>query len=243
MPSNPLPAQPSPFDRLLWPLLNRIFSGISTNDHGEYSPLLRNLGNILSLARLLSAVVFVVFWFTLPTTQPLSAIIWVLLAVSWAGLTDALDGVFARYFKNSSGSGAILDPAMDKIAIFAFFITWVVVGLKINELYAGIVLASLLTRMVIEGALISQANKELSLTGHAQAGSDGKLKTGVDILLVMPFAMLGLIIGHMSFNFVAVSFMAIASLVMTCLLGLKAISFHKQNIRSSHELKQKFSTS
>ena len=73
MPRSPLPAAPCPFDRLL-----------------------QNMGNLLSLVRILSAVIFITFWFTLPTINPL-----------------------ARYFRNSTGFGAILELTMDKFAIFA----------------------------------------------------------------------------------------------------------------------------
>ncbi|SRR5712691_1707435 len=47
---------------------------------------------------------------------------WALLVFTLAGVTDALDGVIARRYQQSSGLGAFLDPMADKLLMTACFI-------------------------------------------------------------------------------------------------------------------------
>jgi cardiolipin synthase len=47
---------------------------------------------------------------------------WALLIFILAGLTDALDGIIARRYKQSSELGAFLDPMADKLLLTALFI-------------------------------------------------------------------------------------------------------------------------
>jgi cardiolipin synthase (CMP-forming) len=47
---------------------------------------------------------------------------WALVVFILAGLTDALDGVIARRYQQSSSLGAILDPVADKLLMTACFV-------------------------------------------------------------------------------------------------------------------------
>jgi cardiolipin synthase len=47
---------------------------------------------------------------------------WALLVFILAGITDALDGIIARRYKQSSELGAFLDPMADKLLMTALFI-------------------------------------------------------------------------------------------------------------------------
>ena len=47
---------------------------------------------------------------------------WALLVFILAGLTDALDGIIARHYEQSSELGAFLDPMADKLLMTALFI-------------------------------------------------------------------------------------------------------------------------
>src|SRR6266436_5650189 len=47
---------------------------------------------------------------------------WALVVFVLAGLTDALDGVIARRYQQSSNLGAILDPVADKLLMTACFV-------------------------------------------------------------------------------------------------------------------------
>ena len=47
---------------------------------------------------------------------------WALVVFILAGLTDALDGVIARRYQQSSNLGAILDPVADKLLMTACFV-------------------------------------------------------------------------------------------------------------------------
>lgn len=47
---------------------------------------------------------------------------WALVVFILAGLTDALDGIIARHYEQSSELGALLDPMADKLLMTALFI-------------------------------------------------------------------------------------------------------------------------
>jgi len=74
-------------------------------------PWLAHLPNQLTLARIL-AIPLLLFIYPLqfPSTNIICAIIFAL-----AGITDILDGYFARRYKQESRIGALLDPVADKM--------------------------------------------------------------------------------------------------------------------------------
>jgi CDP-diacylglycerol--glycerol-3-phosphate 3-phosphatidyltransferase len=72
-----------------------------------------NLPNILTLLRIvLIPVLVVVFFLPFDWMYPLSAGIYAL-----AGVTDWLDGYYARRLKQTSAFGAFLDPVADKVMV------------------------------------------------------------------------------------------------------------------------------
>jgi cardiolipin synthase len=76
---------------------------------------LRTLPNILSMLRLALVPVFLVL-----IINGQSAIAFLVLAIS--SITDYLDGYFARKLKQVTRIGALLDPAADRLYIFATLI-------------------------------------------------------------------------------------------------------------------------
>lgn len=76
--------------------------------------------NLLSLLRLLLVPVFL--WLLLA-----DYIVWALVVLAAAGASDWLDGVIARKFNQITELGKVLDPAADRLYIFATLI-----GLTIN---------------------------------------------------------------------------------------------------------------
>lgn len=78
--------------------------------------------NALSFARLLGVPVF--FWLVL-----IEADWWALGLLVFAGLSDWLDGRLARALDQFSRLGALLDPAADRLYIFA-----ILVGLTVREI-------------------------------------------------------------------------------------------------------------
>jgi cardiolipin synthase len=82
---------------------------------------LKYLPNLLSFARLaLAPYVFLLLW------RRDYRVVLALFAI--AGLTDALDGFFARRFGASSRLGAYLDPVADKILLSGTFLTLALSG-------------------------------------------------------------------------------------------------------------------
>jgi cardiolipin synthase len=81
---------------------------------------LRSVPNLLSLLRLLLVPVFL--WLLLA-----DYIVWALVVLAAAGASDWLDGVIARKFNQITELGKVLDPAADRLYIFATLI-----GLTIN---------------------------------------------------------------------------------------------------------------
>ena len=75
-----------------------------------------NIPNALSVLRLLGVPLFI--YFALVTEQDGLAI----LVLAIAGATDYLDGKLARAWNQTSAFGALLDPAADRIYIFATLI-------------------------------------------------------------------------------------------------------------------------
>jgi cardiolipin synthase len=81
---------------------------------------LRSIPNLLSLLRLLLVPVFL--WLLLS-----DYLVWALVVLALAGASDWLDGVIARKFNQITELGKVLDPAADRLYIFATLI-----GLTIN---------------------------------------------------------------------------------------------------------------
>jgi CDP-diacylglycerol--glycerol-3-phosphate 3-phosphatidyltransferase len=89
--------------------------------------LKRQLGNLMTIGRLLLAVVFLAL---LSMHRPHAAGGWVLLDAALvlfilAGITDLLDGYLARRYDAVSRFGRILDPFVDKVLICGAFILFV----------------------------------------------------------------------------------------------------------------------
>jgi cardiolipin synthase (CMP-forming) len=82
---------------------------------------LRYIPNLFSLARLaLAPYVFVLLW------RRDYSLALVLFGV--AGLTDWLDGLFARRFAGASRLGAVLDPVADKVLLSGSFLVLALTG-------------------------------------------------------------------------------------------------------------------
>jgi cardiolipin synthase len=99
--------------------------------------------NALSLARLLGVPVF--FWLVLTEADW-----WALGLLVAAGLSDWLDGRLARMLNQFSRLGAVLDPAADRLYIFATLI-----GLTIREIVPLWLTALLLAREVLMALLLA----------------------------------------------------------------------------------------
>jgi len=98
--------------------------------------------NALSFARLLGVPLFL--WLVLVGLEW-----WALGILIFAGLSDWLDGKLARMLNQTSRLGTVLDPAADRLYIFATLIgltvseivpLWLTAALVARELFMGLVL-------------------------------------------------------------------------------------------------------
>ncbi len=97
--------------------------------------------NLLSALRLALVPIFIV---SLIERRPGQA----LLIFALAGLTDLLDGFFARFLKQQSVLGAYLDPAADKLLLTAAFVMLAIPGLHPGQQIPIWVTVSVITRDV-----------------------------------------------------------------------------------------------
>jgi cardiolipin synthase (CMP-forming) len=96
-----------------------------------------NLPNLLSILRMGLIPLFVI---AVLDGRPGRA----LLVFAIAGITDALDGAIARFWKQQTALGAYLDPAADKLLLVTAYVV-----LAIPNLHAGMVIPAWVTALVI----------------------------------------------------------------------------------------------
>lgn len=111
-------------------------------DRAEVSNRVWTIPNVLSFARLVGVPFF--FWL-IWTEQDIAAV--VLLAV--ASFTDLIDGRIARRFNQMSQLGEMLDPAADRLYIFA-----TVLGMALRGIIPWWLLAILVGRDLLMVALV-----------------------------------------------------------------------------------------
>ena len=120
---------------------------MSESGAGDVSSRILTIPNILSFLRLILVPVFL--WLII-TGQDF----WAFIVLVFSSVSDYLDGVIARRFKQITRLGQLLDPAADRLFIFATFIglavrdvvPWwlvaVIVGRDAMLLVLGVVLAN-----------------------------------------------------------------------------------------------------
>lgn len=96
--------------------------------------MLRHIPNMLTLARLVMTVVFLIMILYAPPRYEqvelafpgFLDIAFVIFVI--AGLTDIVDGIVARRFKVTSKLGRMIDPLADKILVCGAFICFAIIG-------------------------------------------------------------------------------------------------------------------
>ncbi len=133
-----------------------------------------NIPNILTLVRVLLIPVFVIcYYLPFSWSSPTAAFIFLL-----AGITDVLDGYFARKLNQSTSFGAFLDPVADKIMITVSLV-------MIVEHYAVIWITIPAIIMICREIIISALREwmaELGDSASVAVSSLGKIKTAAQML-------------------------------------------------------------
>jgi cardiolipin synthase len=131
-----------------------------------------NIANIISLARLLSVPVYV--WLILSDQVQLA--FWLFLV---AAVSDAIDGIIAKYFNMETNLGAYLDPIADKALLVSAFVV-----LGVQELLPIWIVIAVVSRdaLIVGGALVfDKLTGELSMEPLLVS----KANTAVQLLLVL----------------------------------------------------------
>lgn len=156
--------------------------------------------NILSFARLLSVPVAIM----LMLDGNFTACFWIFVA---AGVTDAVDGWFAKTFDARTQFGAFLDPLADKALVVSTYLMLGWLGHIPGWLVVLVVFRDVL---IIGGAMVAY----LMLGDfHSRPLAISKLNTAVQIALVAAvLARLGVAIGHPAIDWVLVHVAAATTL-------------------------------
>ena len=93
--------------------------------------MIRFVPNLLTLARLVLTIVFLVMILYSPQVevqQRSSFLDWTFVLFIVAGVTDIIDGHIARHFQVTSKFGRIVDPLADKILVCGSFVCFALIG-------------------------------------------------------------------------------------------------------------------
>ncbi len=96
--------------------------------------MLRHIPNMLTLARLVMTVVFLIMILYAPARYdqgelPFPGFLDIAFVIFLiAGLTDIVDGIVARKFNVTSKLGRIIDPLADKVLVCGAFICFAIIG-------------------------------------------------------------------------------------------------------------------
>jgi CDP-diacylglycerol--glycerol-3-phosphate 3-phosphatidyltransferase len=132
-----------------------------------------NLPNTLTLIRIALIPLFVlVFYLDYDWARPAAALIF-----SLAGITDWLDGYFARKLGQTSAFGAFLDPVADKLMVA---VALVLIVNTDHRLLVALSAAVIIGREIAISAL-REWMSEIGRRSHVAVSPIGKLKTIVQI--------------------------------------------------------------
>lgn len=158
--------------------------------------------NLLTFGRILIAIVI----FSLLALNNYYVLALILFFV--AGLTDYLDGFFARKYNATSQLGEVLDPTADKILIvFLFF----ALALNLSSYLIGFAASLIITREIWVSAL-RDYNSRNNNTSATKVIYIAKIKTAVQLLTIAIY-LFALAFNFMLFIIIADIFMIISVLI------------------------------
>lgn len=147
-------------------------------DYAEKVVTLPNYTTFIGMIALITYVVADVFN---PSWCPKSDQLWF---ITIAGLSDALDGIYARITKQCSKLGAIIDPVRDRLFILAIMLSMVLNNGTQRE--TTIVAAATALTILLESTIVLLYIKRRDL---AQVHFWGKVRMGVHCLCGMLFVL------------------------------------------------------
>lgn len=122
---------------------------------------------------MIPAIVMLFYWLPYPWADPASC-----AAFALAGITDTLDGYYARKWGQTSRLGAFLDPVADKLIVAAALI---LIVSKDSSWYVAIAAIVIIGREIAISAL-REWMAEIGARGKIKVSALGKYKTIMQIV-------------------------------------------------------------
>ena len=135
--------------------------------------MILNIPNSLTLLRIALTPVFIIFLFY----DHRYANLWALIIFLIAGITDALDGYYARKHNQITDHGRFLDPLADKILVLSALISFAVLEIIPYWMVGLIVFRDLF----ITGLRVALDNKGFQMV----TSNIAKAKTSLQILIIL----------------------------------------------------------
>jgi cardiolipin synthase len=143
---------------------------------------------------------------------------WALVVFGSAGITDALDGLIARWSDQKTSLGAWLDPMADKLLLVTTFVVLTLPGLNLANRLPVWLTVLIISRDV--GIVLTVAIVNLAIGPRTFKPSVyGKFATATYILT----AMIAMLFNYLGYRSVVVNVFVWASLGITLLSGLHYI--------------------
>jgi cardiolipin synthase len=143
---------------------------------------------------------------------------WALVVFATAGLTDALDGLLARWWRQKTSLGAWLDPAADKLLLVTTFIVLTIPGLGLTNrlpIWLTVLIISRDVVIVVTVAIVNLAVGPRTFRPSIY----GKVATATYIVT----AVIAMLFNYLGYHSIFVDVAIYASLAITLVSGVHYI--------------------
>ena len=143
---------------------------------------------------------------------------WALVVFATAGLTDALDGLLARWWRQKTSLGAWLDPAADKLLLVTTFVVLTIPGLGLANrlpIWLTVLIISRDVVIVVTVAIVNLAVGPRTFRPSIY----GKVATATYIVT----AVIAMLFNYLGYHSVFVDVAIYASLAITLVSGVHYI--------------------
>ena len=143
---------------------------------------------------------------------------WALVVFATAGLTDALDGLLARWWRQKTSLGAWLDPAADKLLLVTTFIVLTIPGLGLENrlpIWLTVLIISRDVVIVVTVAIVNLAVGPRTFRPSIY----GKVATATYIIT----AVIAMLFNYLGYHSILVDVGIYASLAITLVSGVHYI--------------------
>ena len=143
---------------------------------------------------------------------------WALVVFGIAGLTDALDGLLARWSGQRTSLGAWLDPMADKLLLVTTFIVLTIPGLGLSNRLPIWLTVLIISRDVVIVLTVAIVNLAIGPRTF-RPSIYGKIATATYIIT----AVIAMFFNYLGYHSLFVDFAVYASLAITLISGLHYI--------------------